>query len=138
MENKANPVSVPENKSIVDVLLSDGAMNFAKTRPTATYKIKRLAAIGGDSAVVKLQGLPYGRAAAIAEMDTVDTPSMILLEGLVEPKMTDSRLQDKFGGVTPLETLHAVFSPGEIHQLSARVERLSGFRTDTIVEVKND
>ena len=44
---------------------------------------------------------------------------------------------EKFGGATPADTVKRMLLPGEIADLSAAVERLSGYRRMTISEVKN-
>lgn len=64
-----------------------------------------------------------------------DVEIHILLAGCRE--LADPALQAKFGGATPVETVKAMLLPGEIADLSRAVERLSGYRRDTIREVKN-
>ena len=83
-----------------------------------------------------LQALPYGRTQDMKRL-TQDSELQILLAGCVEPDLKAAALQAKFGGVTPAETLKALLLPGEIADLSAAVERLSGYRRITIEEVKN-
>lgn len=83
-----------------------------------------------------LQALPYGRTQDMKRM-TQDSEVQILLAGCADPDLKAAALQAKFGGVTPAETLKAMLLPGEIADLSAAVERLSGYRRITIEEVKN-
>lgn len=59
----------------------------------------------------------------------------ILLAGCEE--LREPSLQAKFGGVTPAETVKAMLLPGEIADLSRAAERLSGYRQNTIREIKN-
>lgn len=59
----------------------------------------------------------------------------ILLAGCEE--LRDEGLSAKFGGATPAETVKAMLLPGEIADLSRAVERLSGYRQNTIREIKN-
>lgn len=61
----------------------------------------------------------------------------ILLQGCVEPNLKDPALKERYGGVTPAETVKAMLLPGEIVDLSRAVERLCGYRQLTIEEVKN-
>ena len=62
----------------------------------------------------------------------------ILLAGVVEPDLRDPRLMEKYGGVTPAETVKAMFLPGEIEDISRAVEELCGYRRSTIEEVKKN
>ena len=47
------------------------------------------------------------------------------------------KVKEKFGGITPEETVKAMLLPGEIEDLARAVERLCGYRRLTIEEVKN-
>ena len=64
-----------------------------------------------------------------------DVEVHILLAGCGE--LRDEGLRAKFGGATPAETVKAMLLPGEIADLSRAVERLSGYRQNTIREIKN-
>lgn len=59
------------------------------------------------------------------------------MAGCVEPDLKDPRLLEKFGGATPADVVKRMLLAGEIADLSAVVERLSGYRRATITEVKN-
>ena len=59
------------------------------------------------------------------------------MAGCVEPNLKDERLLEKFGGATPADAVKKMLLAGEIADLSAAVERLSGYRRMTISEVKN-
>ena len=49
----------------------------------------------------------------------------------------NKRVLEKFGGATPADVVKRMLLAGEIADLSAVVERLSGYRRATITEVKN-
>lgn len=102
--------------------------------PTARYEVKRLSRALGEPAVLELRALPYGKAQELREMER-DQEVHILLAGCDELK--NEALATKFGGVTPAETVKAMLLPGEIAELSRAVERLSGYRQNTIREIKN-
>lgn len=125
-----------EQPSVLETLLGGTIPNVEKDLPTAEYKIERLSALAGQDVVFKLRALPYGKAHDI-ERFTQDTDVHILLAGCVEPDLKDERLQEKFGGATPADTVKRMLLAGEIADLSAAVERLSGYRRMTISEVKN-
>lgn len=125
-----------EQVSVLDTLLGGTIPNVEKELPTAEYKVKRLSTLAGRDVVFKLKALPYGKVHDI-ERFTQDTDVHILLAGCAEPDLKDERLQEKFGGATPADTVKRMLLAGEIADLSAAVERLSGYRRMTISEVKN-
>ena len=84
---------------------------------------------------VTLHALPYGKAQDLKEM-TRDVEVHILLAGCGE--LSNPALRDKFGGATPAETVKNMLLPGEIADLSRAVERLTGYRQNTIAEIKNE
>lgn len=128
-EEKAQP-------SVLDLLLGGKVVNVAKNLPTAKYELPRLSEAAGAPVIFTLRALPYGRVQDIRRMEQ-DSELQILLTGCVDPELKDARLQEKFGGVTPAETVKAMLLPGEIADLSAEIERLSGYRRVTIEKVKN-
>lgn len=125
-----------EQVSVLDTLLGGTIPNVEKELPTAEYKVERLSTLAGRDVVFKLKALPYGKVHDI-ERFTQDTDVHILLVGCTEPDLKDERLQEKFGGATPADTVKRMLLAGEIADLSAAVERLSGYRRMTISEVKN-
>lgn len=133
------PIYESEKKqeaSVLELLLGKEIVDISKSLPTARYEIPRLSKAAGAPVVFVLQALPYGRTQDMKRL-TQDSELQILLAGCVEPDLRAAALQAKFGGVTPAETLKALLLPGEIADLSAAVERLSGYRRITIEEVKN-
>lgn len=125
-----------QEASVLELLLGKEIVDVSKSLPTARYEIPRLSKAAGAPVVFVLQALPYGRTQDMKRL-TQDSELQILLAGCVEPDLKAAALQAKFGGVTPAETLKAMLLPGEIADLSAAVERLSGYRRITIEEVKN-
>ena len=132
----ANQNAGRQEPSVLELLLGESVGSIAKQLPTARYELPRLSEAAGQRVIFTLQALPYGRVQDIGRLEQ-DAQLQILLSGCVEPDLKDTRLQAKFGGVTPAETLKAMLLPGEISDLSAAVERLSGYRRTTIEEVKN-
>ena len=122
---------------LLDRLLKPEIPNVLKQLPTKEYKIKRLSELTGEDVVFRLRALPYGRVEELKESNSEEMNVHILLAGVVEPDLKDSRLAAKFGGATPAETVKAMLLPGEIEDISRAVERLCGYRMSTIEEVKN-
>lgn len=120
--------------NFLDMMLRPEAQDVQKNLPAARYEIKRLSRTLGETVTLELRALPYGKAQELRELER-DQEVHILLAGC--PELRDERLAAKFGGVTPAETVKAMLLPGEIADLSRAVERLSGFRQNTIREIKN-
>lgn len=121
---------------LLDILLRPELPNVAKELPECRCKVKRLSRLAGEDVVFTLRALPYGRVQEIKELKE-DVALSILLSGLKDPDPKASELKERYGGATPAETLKALLLPGEIEDLSREVERLSGYRGDTIQKLKN-
>lgn len=121
---------------MLDRLLKPEIPSVQKALPTGTYKLKRLSELAGEDVVFTLRALPYGRVKDIQAM-TEEADVAILLAGCVEPDLKAPALREKFGGPTPAEMVKSMLLPGEIADLSRAVERLSGYRMETIEEIKN-
>ena len=119
----------------LDQMLRPEAEDVQKNPPRAQYEVKRLSRALGEPVVLELRALPYGKAQDLREL-AQDVEVHILLAGCEELK--DPVLQTKFGGATPAETAKAMFLPGEIAELSRAVEKLSGYRRNTIRELKDE
>lgn len=118
----------------LDLMLRPEVAGVQKELPRATYEVKRLSRLVGEPVTLELVGLPYGKAQDLKDAGQ-DQEVLILLAGC--PDLKAPELSAKFGGVTPAETVKAMLLPGEIADLSRAVERLSGYRQNTIREIKN-
>ena len=125
-----------QEASVLDTLLGVSVPNVEKELPTAQYRVDRLSKAAGREVVFTLRALPYGKVHDIEKFQE-DADIHILLAGCVEPNLKDQRLLDKFGAATPADVVKRMLLAGEIADLSAVVERLSGYRRTTITEVKN-
>lgn len=118
----------------LDQMLRPEVEDVQKNLPAARYEVKRLSRLLDEPVILELRGLPYGKVQSLREMDQ-EQEIQILLAGCAE--LRDEGLRAKFGGATPAETVKAMLLPGEIVDLSRVVERLSGYRQNTICEIKN-
>ncbi len=116
----------------LDLLLKLGVQEL----PEKEYKLKRLSGLCGAPVVFKLRALPYSRASEMTKAQHVDMEVHIVLAGVVEPNLKSPELMSKYGAATPAEIIKKMLLPGEIIDISRAVERLSGYRIDTIEEVK--
>ena len=60
----------------------------------------------------------------------------IVLAGVKAPDFKDKALLSKYGAATPAELVKKLLLPGEITDMSREIEKLSGYRTSTIEEIK--
>lgn len=125
-----------EAPSTLDLLLGKGILAVNKNLPTARYEVSRLSEDAGAPVIFTLQTLPYGRVQEIKRL-TEESDIQILLAGCIDPDLKAPALKEKFKGVTPAETVRNMLLAGEISDLSAAVEQLTGYRRNTIREVKN-
>lgn len=116
----------------LDLLLKADIPNL----PEKEYKIKRLSEICGGPVVFRLKALPYNRAAELTRSQMDDMNVHIVLAGVIEPDLKSSALKDKYDAATPAELVKKMLLPGEIEDLSRAVEKLSGYRTVSIEEIK--
>lgn len=112
------------------------------------FCVNRLSELAGRDVVFELKALPYGRVQDIKRLQE-DSQIHILLAGCVSPNLKDSRLAQKYCVrtaegkaapelTTPADVVKNMLLAGEIQDLANEVERLTGYRSMTISEVKND
>lgn len=103
---------------------------------TKEIKVKRLSRLCGEDVVFKITQLSYSKVAEIKEMGGDDVSVDILLAGVVEPDLKDKALKSKYRAETPAELVKKLLLPGEIEDISREVEKLCGYRTATVEEIK--
>ncbi|MCI1958190.1 MAG: hypothetical protein LKJ25_01025 [Clostridia bacterium] len=116
----------------LDILLS----NELPQAEEKEVKIKRLSKAWGVDVIFKIKELGYSRVAEIKKMEPDSIPVHIVLAGVKEPDLKAKELMDKYKTVTPAETIKKILRPGEIEDLSRAIEKLSGYRENTIEEIK--
>lgn len=116
----------------MDILLG-GELPKIKSKQ---FKQKRLSAEYNAPVIFDLQGVGFNRAAEIKEIENGDAPIHLLLAGVVSPNFKDDRLLDKYGAATPADLVKKMLYPGEIDDIVREIEKLSGYRTATLEEIK--
>lgn len=106
--------------------------------PEKRFKVKRLTALCGADVIFTLKALPYNRVAEIKESTSGDLSIEIILAGMVSPDLRDKALLEKHHAPTPAELVKTLLLPGEIEDIAREIEKLSGYRTATISEVKKN
>lgn len=120
---------------LLDQLLRPELPDLAKDLPERTVTVKRLSGLLGEPVAFTLRGLPYGRVQELQRMEE-DAEVHILLAGCEE--LRDGRLMERYGAATPADAVKRLLLPGEIADLSRAVEKLCGYRQNTIRDIKND
>ena len=124
-----------DKANVLDMLLRPELPNVR--RNCAAKSGQKTVELLGEDVVFTLRALPYGKVDELRSGMGDDLNIQIVLAGVVEPNLRTPELSQRFGGVTPAETLKSMLLPGEIEDLSRAIERLCGYRTATIEEVKN-
>jgi hypothetical protein len=118
--------------NVLDLLLNANIPDL----PEKEFKLKRLSAMCGEPVIFKLRALQYNQASDLTKSQKDDMTVHIVLAGVVEPNLKNEDLMSKYNAITPAELIKKMLLPGEIEDLSRAIERLSGYRTDTMEEVK--
>ena len=87
----------------------------------------------GNPVVFRIRELSYNEVREIQQMSSgADFAAAIITAGVVEPNLRDKRLQQACGAVTPYEVVRKMLRAGEIEDLQAAIEKLSGYRASTL------
>lgn len=118
--------------NIVDFLQN----HTASVKQTAEFRHARFSQEAGEDVVFKIQSLSFDELEEIKRCHEEDSDIYFVLEGMVEPNLRDPELKKKYGVAGYDELVKAIFLPGEITRISTQIVALSGFRKDTIEEIK--
>lgn len=118
--------------SIIDILLQ----NEIPKAQVKEYKIKRLSKLFNTDVKMTLKGLDYNTVMGIKKINKEDSCIHIILAGDSDGVFKNKELMSKYNAVTPAELIKKVLLPGEIEDICAAIERLSGYRENTIEEIK--
>ena len=123
---------------LLDMLLSADCPNVARNLPEKKIEVATLSKRLGKKAVFTIRALPYGKVQELRRMDDRNTSLHIVLQGCVDPDWKAKELLDPAAGIaTPLDAIESRLLAGEIADVAMEIERLSGYRMNTIQEVKN-
>lgn len=105
---------------------------------TKQFKQKRLSAACGHDILFTIRELGFSKVADIRKIhdDDGEMDLHIVLAGVVEPDLKNDDLKKKYSAPTPAELVKKLLLPGEIADLAREIEKLSGFRTATLEEIK--
>lgn len=104
---------------------------------TAEIKISRLSKAAGGDVLFELRGLGYSRVAELKELnDGQEVAVQAILAGVTSPDLKNAALLEKYKAVTPAELIKVMLTPGEIEDIYRRIQKLSGYLSSTIEDVK--
>mgnify|MGYP002610819079 FL=1 len=89
----------------------------------------------GEPVVFRIRELSYNKVREIQDMNLGNNAGFtaaIITAGVVEPNLRDERLQKAVGAVTPYEVVYRMLRAGEVADLQAAIEKLSGYRGSTL------
>ena len=87
----------------------------------------------GVPVVFRIRELSYDEVREIQQMHAGrDIAAAVITAGVVEPNLRDASLQNACGAATPYEVVHKMLRAGEIEDLQAAIEKLSGYRASTL------
>lgn len=123
-EKKQNPTPTTVEKLL-------GACNRAPGEQCLQFKSWTDA--DGNPVVFRICELSYDKVRELQDMNTgKDLPAAIITAGVVEPNLRDERLQQACGAATPYEVVRKMLRAGELEDLQAAIEKLSGYRGSTL------
>ena len=123
-EKKKNPTPTTVEKLL-------GACNRAPGEQCLQFKSWTDA--DGNPVVFRIRELSYDKVRELQEMNTgKDLAAAIITAGVVEPNLRDERLQQACGAATPYEVVRKMLRAGELEDLQAAIEKLSGYRGSTL------
>jgi hypothetical protein len=128
--------------SLIDKLLQADAKKITEL-PHKKYEVKRLSkalktdftldlsAIGSKRyAEIQKTGVDIGKKGNVKDFDVYSMQMFTLLDGIKEPDLKDKRLLDHFNAATPKELIAKLFLSGEIADIYAEINELSGYEKD--------
>ena len=120
----------------LELLLRGDQPDFRKSLPTKRVELPRLSELAGEPVIFTLRGLTFSDVAALKGAKDAALKGVLL--GCETPSFRDRRLLDpKAGLAEPYDVIRARLLPGEIDELWAHIQILSGYLRRVTAEVKN-
>lgn len=127
-----------DNISVLDLLLRPELPDVRKVLPEKKVEIKRLSELAGTPVVFTIRALTYDQTRKVQDRPRGEQAVNGVLLGCVEPAWKDSSLLDVSHGIaTPIDAIKSKLTAGEIDELYAEIQVLSGYLVRTLNDVKN-
>lgn len=136
--------------NVIDLLLQADIKQLQQ-KNTTKYKVKSLSdklktdfvltlqSIGGrEYTEIQKRAISFNKK-GISDADLYKMQAFTILAGVKEPDLHNSQLCKKFGVATPAELIDKLFTPAEISEITAEINKLCGFEdpASTAEEIKN-
>lgn len=127
-----------DNISVLDLLLRPELPDVRKVLPEKKVEIKRLSELAGTPVVFTIRALTYDQTRKVQDRPRGEQAVNGVLLGCVEPAWKDCSLLDASRGIaTPIDAIKSKLTAGEIDELYAEIQVLSGYLVRTLNDVKN-
>ena len=127
-----------ETTNPLDLLLQSDLPDLRKALPTKEVGVLRLTKAAGAPVIFRLRAMTSQEVRRINETRPEDRAAQAVLLCCQSPSWKDSRLLDPDRDIaTPLDAIHARLLPGETDELFVEIQRLTGYLSSNLAEVKN-
>ena len=127
-----------EKMSVLDLLLRPELPDVRRALPEKKVEVKRLSELAGAPVVFTIRALTYDQTRKVQDHPRGEQAVNGVLLGCVEPAWKDSGFIDASRGiVTPIDAIKSKLTAGEIDELYAEIQVLSGYLVRTLNDVKN-
>lgn len=104
-----------------------------RERQTQLVEFRKWTDGDGKPLTFRIQELSFDEVEEIRAMHKGrDIAAAIIAKGVVEPNLRDDALQSALGVATPYEAIRKMLKAGEVEDLQIAIERLSGYRGNTL------
>ena len=129
VDPETEPIDIPGD----DAINAFARPNWERKQAEKEIKLLQLSEELGKDVIFKIRSLPYNTVARLREKEDQKEFSLhVVLEGVVSPNLRDEELLKAHDAPTPIELIKSILRPGEIEDISIQIEKLSGYRTDTV------
>ena len=124
--------------SVLDLLLRPDLPDVRRELPEKRVEVKRLSRLAGEPVVFRLKALTYDQTRRVQDKPRGEQAVQAVLLGCVEPDWKNRELLDPGRGIaTPVDAIKARLTAGEIDELYAEIQILSGYLVRALADVKN-
>lgn len=130
--------------SLVDDLLKADAGKLLE-KPAAKFEVKRLSKLLKTKfdlilqsvsprryAEIQREAIELGKTGTVRDIDIYSRQMLTLLAGIKEPALNDKKLLEHFSAATPKELAAKLFLPGEIQDITDKIDELSGYEKEDL------
>lgn len=123
--------------SVLDLLLRPDLPDVRRELPEKRVEVKRLSRLAGEPVVFRLKALTYDQTRRVQDKPRGEQAVQAVLLGCVEPDWKDKSLLAPGSVATPVDAIKARLTAGEIDELYAEIQILSGYLVRALDDVKN-